>query len=76
MVVFFENTQIRELFDKDAKDTEEIYIQTIADKFLYEKKLLVKELHKYGILTLLTSPQQLTVNAINKYLEVKSRQAI
>jgi uncharacterized protein (DUF58 family) len=76
MVVFFENTEIKKLLQEDAKDTESIYIQTIADKFAYEKRLLVKELQKYGILTLLTPPEQLTVNTINKYLEVKSRQAI
>ena len=76
MVVFFENTEIRSLLNKEASDTEEIYIQTIAGKFSYEKRLLVKELKKYGILSLLTSPRQLTVNAVNKYLEIKSRQAI
>ena len=76
MVVFFENTEIKKLLQEDAKDTEGIYIQTIADKFAYEKKLLVKELQKFGILTLLTTPEQLTINTINKYLEVKSRQAI
>lgn len=76
MVVFFENTEIKQLVQEDAKDTEGIYIQTIADKFSYEKRLLIKELQKYGILTLLTTPEQLTINAINKYLEVKSRQAI
>lgn len=76
LVVFFENTEIRSLLNEDARDTEEIYIQTIAGKFSYEKRLLVKELKKYGILSLLTSPRQLTVNAVNKYLEIKSRQAI
>lgn len=76
MVVFFENTEIRSLLNEDAQNTEEIYIQTIAGKFSYEKRLLVKELKKYGILSLLTSPRQLTVNAVNKYLEIKSRQAI
>lgn len=76
MVVFFENTEIKQLTKEDAKNTEDIYIQTIAEKFAYEKRLLVKELQKYGILTLLSTPQQLTINSINKYLEVKSRQAI
>lgn len=76
IVVFFENTEIKSLLSRDARDTEEIYIQTIAGKFSYEKRLLVKELKKYGILSVLTVPRQLTVNAVNKYLEIKSRQAI
>jgi uncharacterized protein (DUF58 family) len=76
LVVFFENTEIKQLQQQQATTTEGIYIQTIADKFLYEKKLLVKELQKYGILTLLTTPQQLTINTLNKYLEVKERNLI
>lgn len=76
MVVFFENTEIKQLITTNAKNTEEVYIQTIAEKQAYEKKQLVKELQKYGILSMLTTPEGLTVNTINKYLEVKSRQAL
>ncbi len=76
MVVLFENTEIKILTQTQATNTEEIYIQTIAEKLAYEKRLLVKELKKYGILTVLTTPQQLTINTVNKYLEVKARQAI
>ena len=38
--------------------------------------MLVKELQHYGILSVLTSPENLTVNTINKYLELKARQAV
>jgi uncharacterized protein (DUF58 family) len=76
MVVFFENTEIKQLITTNAATTEEIYIQTIAEKQAYEKRQLVKELQKYGILSILTTPEGLTVNTINKYLEVKSRQAL
>ena len=64
------------MLQSSAKNTEEIYMQVIAEKFSYEKRLIVKELQKNGILTLLTTPENLTVNAVNKYLEIKSRQAI
>lgn len=73
LVIIFENTEIQKLHQHDVKNTEDIYVQTIADKFLYEKKLLVKELKKFGISAVLTSPQNLTVNAINKYLEIKNK---
>ena len=76
VVVFFENTEIKKLLAKDAANTEEIYIQTIADKFLYEKKLMLKELRHNGIIAILTTPQQLTINTINKYLEIKNKQAL
>ena len=62
--------------DKKAKSLEEIYIKTIAEKFVFEKKLMVKELQKYGIASILTAPQKLTVNTINKYMELKRRMSI
>ena len=76
MVVFFENTELHTLSHLDAKNVEEVYIKTIAEKFEFEKRLIVKELKKHGILSVLTAPEQLTINAVNKYLELKARQAI
>ncbi len=76
LVVFFENTELRELTMSGTSGVESVYIKTIAEKFAFEKKLIVKELQKYGILSILTAPQQVTVNALNKYLELKARQAI
>lgn len=76
LLVFFENTELKALTDAQAKKTEDIYIKTIAEKFAYEKKLMVKELHNNGILSILTTPENLTVNTINKYLELKTRTLI
>jgi uncharacterized protein (DUF58 family) len=76
IVVFFENTELRQLSTINATTLEEVYVKTIAEKFDFEKRLIVKELLKHGILSILTSPENLTVNTINKYLELKSRQAI
>lgn len=76
LVVFFENTELHQLTVSDAKNVEQVYVKTIAEKFAFEKRLIVKELMKHGILTILTSPQKLTINTINKYLELKARQAI
>ncbi|MEX0274275.1 MAG: DUF58 domain-containing protein, partial [Flavobacteriaceae bacterium] len=61
------------LIGTDAEDLQAIYHKTIAEKFHLEKKLMQKELEKYGIQTILTEPHKLTVNTINKYLEVKAR---
>jgi uncharacterized protein (DUF58 family) len=76
LVVFFENTELHQLTVSDAKNVEQVYVKTIAEKFAFEKRLIVKELMKHGILSILTSPQRLTINTINKYLELKARQAI
>ena len=76
LVVFFENTTLKSLSEEPAIDVEGIYIKTIAEKFAFEKKLMVKELTKHGILSLLTPPQNLTVNVVNRYLAIKARQQI
>ncbi|MBE7179394.1 MAG: DUF58 domain-containing protein, partial [Mucilaginibacter polytrichastri] len=76
LVVFFENTELRAVVEKPAGNTEQIYVKTIAEKMAYEKRLMVKELARHGILSVLTPPQKLTVNAVNKYLELKARQKI
>ena len=76
LVVFFENTALSALSEGTANDLEQVYIKTIAEKFAWEKRQIVKELSKHGILAILTSPDKLTVNTINKYLELKERQAM
>ncbi|MFT2008659.1 DUF58 domain-containing protein [Pontibacter sp. 13R65] len=73
VVVFFENTELHTLLHKPAANTEEVYTKAIAQKFDYEKRQIVKELQQHGILTILTPPEQLTVNTINKYLDIKAR---
>ena len=75
-VVFFQNTLLKEIHETQPDTTEGIYIKTIADRFDFEKKQIVKELRRHGILTVLTTPQQLTVDVINKYVELKARQMV
>ncbi len=76
LVVFFENTELKKVSEQSATDVEGIYIKTIAEKFAYDKKLIVKELAKYNIQSILTTPQNLTINTINRYLELKAKQKI
>ncbi len=73
VVIFFENTELKSLSDTDAETIPEIVDQTIAQQFQYDKKLMVRELQQRGIQTVLTAPEDLTVNTINKYLEIKAK---
>jgi uncharacterized protein (DUF58 family) len=73
VVIFFENTELKELVEEPAPDLRQIYHKAIAEKFSYDKKLIVKELARHGIQSMLTAPEHLTVNTINKYLELKAR---
>lgn len=73
VVIFFENTELDQLIKKEAVEVPDIFDQIIAEQFAFDKKLMARELQKYGIQTMLTKPQELSINTINKYLEIKKR---
>lgn len=73
VVVFFENTGIIEYGSKHVETLRDIYFQTIAQKFSSEKMQIVQQLRQYGIQTILTPPKELSINSVNKYLELKAR---
>jgi len=79
LVVFFEDEELKQFFNpnfskksRKAVTTEETYQRVIAEKFAYEQRLIVQTLRQYGIQALLTTPNNLSVDVINKYLEMKS----
>ena len=85
LVVFFEDEELRDFVQgtslhqspftlhQSPATTEQTYQRVIAEKFAYEQRLIVHTLRQYGIQSLLTTPQNLSVDVINKYLEIKSR---
>jgi uncharacterized protein (DUF58 family) len=76
IVVFFENDLLTECASQAADNIEDVYRQTVAARFVSEKRLIVRELMRYGIRSILTAPASLGVSVVNRYLELKSRQAI
>jgi uncharacterized protein (DUF58 family) len=76
LLVFFENTGLAALTESSSGDIESLYIRTIAEKFINEKKQIVKELQQHGILSILCKPANLTIDTVNKYLEIKARQIV
>ncbi len=73
VVVFFENTEITANTSAQVETVEDIYRQVTAEHFILTKVQLVQQLKQFGIITILTRPENLTVASINKYLELKSR---
>jgi len=71
VVVIFENTEVKTFAKANAHTIEAVYVKTIAEKFVFEKKLIIRELKKHGILSILTKPEDLSANLINQYLELK-----
>ncbi|MBC7652229.1 MAG: DUF58 domain-containing protein, partial [Deinococcales bacterium] len=76
VTVFFENTELVQVLHQPAKNLEAVFTKTIAEQFAYEKRQIVKELNNYGIMSILTAPKDLTINTLNKYLEIKARNLI
>lgn len=73
IVVFFENTELKELSEIKPQTKEEVYEKVIAEKIGYEKLLIVSRLRQNNIISILTHPTELTPQVINKYLEIKAR---
>lgn len=73
VVVFFKNSEIQTLMHKNPENIQEIYDEIVAEKFEFEKKLIIQELRKYGIYSVYTLPENLNIDVINKYLEIKAR---
>ena len=76
LVVFFEDADLKEYIANPARDTEGYYRHVIAEKFALEKRLIVSTLKQNGSYSLLTTPENLSIDVINKYLEMKSRQLL
>ncbi len=73
VVVFFENTEISNFAKQPSENLEDVYAQITAEDYAYNKMQLTQQLKQFGIMSILTKPENLTVATINKYLELKSR---
>lgn len=73
VAVVFKNTELIQMSKESAKSSVEIYNKIIAEKFVYEKNLIIQELNRHGLQTIYTAPEDLSIKSINKYLEIKAR---
>jgi uncharacterized protein (DUF58 family) len=73
VVIFFENTEISKKTSYKVQTLEEMYTQITAEHYTLSKVQIAQQLKQFGIFSILTTPENLTVSTINKYLELKSR---
>lgn len=73
VIVMFENAELSDYVNSNSQDIDTIYSKTIAEKLLFDKKQVVAQLKQYGIQVIYTTPKNLSINVVNKYLELKSR---
>ncbi|MGB1038020.1 MAG: DUF58 domain-containing protein, partial [Bacteroidia bacterium] len=73
VVIFFKNSELNKVVHSKSETELDYYNKSVAEKLSFQKKLIVKELNKHGIQSVLTDPENLTIDTIDKYLEIKSR---
>ncbi|HTF82173.1 MAG TPA: DUF58 domain-containing protein [Cytophagales bacterium] len=73
VVVFFTDVELEDYAQKKVTEFKEIYDVALAEKMIYDKVGIVNQLKLHKIQTMLTKPQDLSINTINKYLELKAR---
>ena len=75
VVIFFRNRTIEAMLDP-AHTNKDILLKTMAEKMIFEKQRISAELTRHGIQNLRVFPDEISVAAINRYLEIKSRRTL
>ncbi|MEZ4911084.1 MAG: DUF58 domain-containing protein [Saprospiraceae bacterium] len=71
VVIMFQNSELNHYLDQSADTLTKIIYKTVAEKLLFEKKLIIQELQLHGIPTIFTEPQKLSSSVIQFYLQMK-----
>jgi len=73
ILISFENMELEKVISEKAHNLESVYLKATAEKFIFEKRIFMQDLQQIGIQSILSTPDGLSTNTINKYLEVKHR---
>lgn len=73
VVIFFEDAEIANFAQNTAGNKNQVYEKVLAGAYLTNKRKMKAQLQKMGIQTILTTPQKLSIDTLNKYLELKAR---
>jgi uncharacterized protein (DUF58 family) len=76
VTVLFQNTDLELLAFKQPTTIRDVYQSAVAEKMTRLKTKIAQELKQNGIHTVLTLPEHLSINTINKYLELKAKGAL
>lgn len=76
LLIFFRNTELDHVITSPSTSTIDVYNKSIAQQISDEKATIQKLLHQNGIISLYTSPANLNVDVINKYIEIKTKRLL
>ncbi len=73
VVISFKNTEVIKEIDEKPRNISGTYYRTFALNHIIEKEKIMLKLQSAGIQTILTTPDKLSIDTINKYLEIKAK---
>ena len=73
ILIMFVNTELESAQYKETKKIKDIYYKTFAQRATMDKEKIANELRANGIQVILTKPEELSINTVNKYLEIKAK---
>jgi uncharacterized protein (DUF58 family) len=73
VMVLFKDTELEALALEEKETVDEIYRVTLAARKVQERDDITHKLLRQGIHAISCAPENLTIEVINKYLELKSR---
>jgi uncharacterized protein (DUF58 family) len=76
VVIFFQNNELDALAQQPVASMKDLVQATVAEKMTSVKWSIARELRQHGIQTILSRPEDLSINSINKYLELKAKGGI
>jgi len=76
VVIFFQNNELDEWAQQGVSTMKDLIQATVAEKMNSVKWSIARELRQHGIQTILSRPEDLSINSINKYLELKAKGGI
>lgn len=72
VVIFFTNAEVEEFAFSPASNLNGIYTRMVARQMVADKRQMAIELANHGIQSVVCRPGELTINTLNKYLELKA----
>ncbi len=73
VVVFFSNAEVENYAYEPSQNLQEIYNRMVARQMVADKRQMAVELANHGIQSMVCKPEELTIQSINKYLELKAK---
>jgi uncharacterized protein (DUF58 family) len=73
VVIFFENEELEAFAFSNSLNLKEIYSRNVARQMVSDKRQMANELNNHGIQCIVSKPKDLSINSINKYLELKAK---